>query len=212
MRLDTTVRDRLVVEILDSLERAAPDSVAILRGSLSEGTADRYSDIDVLWEVPDRLFVPSVEGIGETLGRVRPVQSLRSDPDFQRSDRRRLFFVRFDDTPLFWRLDLDILAQSVGRDTRYDLDNPTARGTDWSLTESALANAVAAVKAHLRGRDEVLKQLLERAYPRVGLDLPDLAPRELILRLTDEVSAMDPKTSDFAVEIRKLTEECFPPA
>lgn len=200
-----------MIEILDSLERATLGSVAVLRGSLAERTADRYSDIDVLWEVPDQCFVSSLNRIGETLGRVGPVRSLRSDPDFQRSDRRRLFFVRFDGTPLFWRLDLDVFARSVGRDTSYDLDNPTARGTDWSPTESALANAVAAVKAQLRGRDELAEQLLERAYGRVGLNCSDLAPRGLILRLADEVAALDPSTSALAAEVKELTEESFVP-
>ncbi len=209
MKLDTAVRDRLAAEILANLERAVPGSVAALRGSLAEGAGDRYSDIDVLWEVPDELFAASVAGVGETLGRVGRVRSLRSDPDFQRSDRRRLFFARFEGVPPFWRLDLDVLARSVGRDLRYDLDNPEARGTDWSLAESALANAVAAVKAHLRGRDDVARQLLERAYRRVGLDAPDLALRELVLGLAGEVAAMDPRMIEFAGEIGKLAEGSF---
>lgn len=212
MILDTAARDRLVTGILGGLERAVPGSQAALRGSLASGTADRYSDIDVLWEVPDDLFAPAVGGIGETLGRVGPGRSLRSDPDFQRSDRRRLFFARFEGAPAFWRLDLDVLARSVGRDERYDRDNPDARGADWSLAESALANAVAALKAHLRGGDELAGELLGRAYRRVGLGFPDLPPRELILRLADRVSAMDPETSDFAAEVRELTEGSFPPA
>ena len=97
---------------------------------------------------------------GAALDRVAPVASLRSDPLWQRSAKRRLFFVRFRDAPLFWRLDLDVFARSVGRDPAYDAANPLARGDDWSPTESALANAVAALKAHARDRPADVEGLL----------------------------------------------------
>jgi predicted nucleotidyltransferase len=207
--LDTGLRTRLVDRILGCLEEDVHGSRALLRGSLAEGTADPYSDIDVLWEVPDSDFqwcVASLEGI---LSRVRPVASLRSVSDFQNSEKRRLIFVRFEGVPLFWRLDLDIFAQSIHRNPEYDVGNPKARGSEWSPTESALMNAVAAVKAHLRGKDEQARQLLVRAYQRVGLDFPDVELRELILNLMDAVSAIDPRTSALAEDIRKLVLEAF---
>jgi hypothetical protein len=180
-----------------------------LRGSLAEGTADQYSDIDMLWDVPDADFRWCVASVGEILSRVRPVASLRSVPEFQNSEKRRLLFVRFGGVPLFWRLDLDIFAQSIHRDREYDLHNPNARGSEWSLTESAVMNAVAAVKAHLRGKDEEARQLLVRAYQRVGLDFPALELRELILKLAGEVKVMDPKTVVLAEDIRNLVLETF---
>jgi predicted nucleotidyltransferase len=207
--LDTRRRIRLVDRILGCLEEAAPGSHALLRGSLARNTADQYSDIDVLWEVPDSDFQWCIASLEKNLARVRPVASLRSVPDFQNSEKRRLIFVRFESMPLFWRLDLDIFAQSIHRDQEYDLNDPNARGSEWSLTESALMNAVAAVKAHLRGKDAEARQLLVRAYGRVELDLPDLELGELILRLADEVSVMDPKVVVLARDIRKLVAETF---
>jgi hypothetical protein len=207
--LDTRLRTRLVDRILGCLEEAAPGSHALLRGSLAGDTADQYSDIDVLWEVPDSDFRRCLTSLEENLSRVRPVTSLRSVPDFQNSEKRRLIFVRFESIPLFWRLDLDIFAQSIRRDPEYDLGNPNAKGSEWSPTESALMNAVAAVKAHLRNKDEEARQLLVRAYQRAGLDFPDLEPGELVLKLADEVSTLDPKLIALAEDIRKLVQETF---
>jgi len=207
--LDTRRRTGLVDRILVCLEEAAPGSHALLRGSLAANTADQYSDIDVLWEVPDSDFQRCVASLEQNLSRVHPVASLRSVPDFQNSEKRRLIFVRFESIPLFWRLDLDIFAQSIHRDPEYDLNNPNARGSEWSLTESALMNGVAAVKAHLRGKDAEAKQLLVRAYTRVELDFPDLELGELILELADEIRIIDPKLSSLAQDIRKLVVETF---
>ena len=209
MDLDTRRRTRLVDRILGCLEEAAVGSHALLRGSLAGDTADQYSDIDVLWEVPDSDFQWCVASLEKNLSRVRPVASWRSVPDFQNSEKRRLIFVRFESIPLFWRLDLDIFAQSIRRDPEYDLGNPNARGSEWSPTESALMNAVAAVKAHLRGKDAKARQLLVRAYGRVGLDFPDLELGELILKLADEVRIMDPKVVNLAQDVRKLVAETF---
>jgi hypothetical protein len=209
VNLEPRRRTRLVDRILGCLEEAAPGSHALLRGSLAANTADPYSDIDVLWEVPDADFQRCVASLEKNLSSVRPVASLRSVPEFQNSQKRRLIFVRFESTPLFWRLDLDIFARSIQRDPEYDLNNPNARGSEWSLTESALMNGVAAVKAHLRGKDEEARQLLVRAYGRVGLAFPDLELGELILRLADEVRLMDPKLSSLAQDVRKLVAETF---
>ncbi|MGW3471403.1 hypothetical protein ACWDKQ_23770 [Saccharopolyspora sp. NPDC000995] len=56
--------------------------------------------------VPDGAVPPSAERLGEVLGAVAEVASVRSVPDFQRSALCRLIFVRFRGLPLFWRLDL----------------------------------------------------------------------------------------------------------
>ena len=52
MRLDPGERDALVASIRVRLTEAVSGSVTSLRGSLAEGRADAYSDIDLLWEVP----------------------------------------------------------------------------------------------------------------------------------------------------------------
>ncbi len=170
--LETDERARLVADLLTELAAAVPGSAALLRGSLAEGRADPYSDIDLLWDVPDADFSAAVAELPVTLERVRPVASVRFDPDFQHSARRRLAFIRFAGVPLFWRVDLDVFARSVGRDPDHDRDNPSARGTSWSLAESSLANVIAAIKAHRRGRDGEAAELLARAAKRVGVGSP----------------------------------------
>lgn len=212
MRLDLSQRADLARDVLDELRQASAQSRVALRGSLASGCADQYSDIDALWELPDEDFLTCVDTISTVLARVRPVESVRSDPYFQRSQKRRLFFVRFRGVPLFWRLDLDVFATSVGRDPEYDLDNLQARGTQWSLTESALANAVAAVKAHLRHRDTDAHALLARAYQRVGVTPPDAALRDVALCLVDAVTDMDAATVGLGQRVRRLVVDAFPDA
>lgn len=190
--LDPTLRDGLAQSIFDALTQAVPGSSALLRGSLAEGRANAYSDIDVLWEVPDDLFPDCIERIAGFIGAVHPLESLRSSPDFQYSDRRRLLFVQFANLPLFWRLDLDLFAQSVSRDPAYDVDNPDARGGDWSATHSALMNATAALKALLRDRPETAAELLGRGFARVGLAPPSGSPPEIILDLCSRIVKLTP--------------------
>lgn len=116
VRLDTRVRWELAQQILLSLRGAFADCRADLRGSLACGTADPYSDIDVLWEVPDSDFQRAIERLPELLSQVQPIESIRTDPDFQKSDRRRLFFVSFEGVPLFWRADIDVSRPRPPRD------------------------------------------------------------------------------------------------
>jgi hypothetical protein len=142
-----------------------------------------------------------------TLSHVRPVASLRFDPDFQHSARRRLAFIRFAGVPLFWRVDLDVFARSVGRNPDYDRDNPSARGTSTSLAESSLANVIAAIKAQRRGRDNEAADLLARAEARVGLASPAVDRQCRIGLLVDAIAAMDPTTASLAAEIRRLMAE-----
>jgi hypothetical protein len=162
-----------------------------------------------LWQVPDDLFQVSVDRIGDTLSAAHPVESLRLDPDFQNSDKRRLFFVQFQDIPLFWRFDIDILARSVQGDFQYDVNNPAARGDDWSLTHSALMNAIAAVKALLRHEEDKAGQLLVRGFERVGLVISEGDSQELIVKLAEGVAAMDATQADLARRIVELHGRAF---
>lgn len=209
MNLDLKIRDTLAQSIITSLERAVPGSVALLRGSLANGTTDACSDIDIMWEVPDERFAAAVERIAVYLSQAHPLESLRSAPDYQKSDRRRLFFVQFENMPLFWRADIDVFARSVHRDTQYDVDNEAARGDDWSLTHSALMNAIAAIKALLRGKDEMAQGLLERGFARLGLAIPPGNRQDLILKLADNAAAMDSTQAALAGRIRSLHQQVF---
>jgi hypothetical protein len=209
MQLDTAIRARLADRIVERLRAAAAGSEAVLRGSLAEHRADQYSDIDVLWDVPDALFGTCVTTVREILSTLHPIESFRSDPEWQNSDKRRLFYVRFAAIPLFWRLDLDVYARSIHRDHTYDAGNPRAHGYEWSWTESALANGVAAVKASLRHDEGEARMLLERAYQRVGLVMPQCQVRDLILKLATEVEHMDGQTTGFAQRLKQLVADVF---
>jgi predicted nucleotidyltransferase len=202
--LETDERARLVADLLAELTAAVPGSAALLRGSLAAGRADIYSDIDLLWDVPDAAFDAAIFELPVNLERVRPVTSLRFDSDFQHSAKRRLAFVRFAGVPLFWRVDLDVFARSIGRDPDYDRDNPTARGAAWSFTESSLANVIAAIKAQRRGRDTEAAALLARAEARVGVASPVADLQSRIGLLVDAIAAKDPTTASLTANIRHL--------
>jgi len=209
MNLDIAARANLADRILSRLAEAAPESEALLRGSLAEARADRYSDIDVLWEIPDACFQSCVDNISEILSRVQPIESVRSDPDFQNSRKRRLLFIRFEAVPLFWGLNLEVFAKSIQNDKSYDVNNPDARGSEGSLSESVLANVVATVKAHLRRDDEEAQSLLMRAYQRVGLPIPEYELKWLILRLINSVRIIDAKANVLARKVENLVVEVF---
>ncbi len=209
MHLDPEKRAALARRILTALESGAPGSTAQLRGSLAEGRADLYSDIDLLWQVPDDLFQASVDRLKEILENMQPVESLRSAPEFQRSDKRRLIFVQFEGAPLFWRVDLDIFAQSIRGDYEYDQHNEAARGDNWSLTHSSLMNAVAAVKALLRNKEEEAKQLLIRGFERAGLAIPEASLQEQIMMLAESIAAMDSTQTGLARRVVELHRKVF---
>lgn len=208
--MDERSRETLAKMILGALERGVPGSAALLRGSSAQGHADRYSDIDALWEVPDDRFHDAIAAVAGILSAVASVESLRSDPAFQRSDKRRLFYLRFEGVPLFWRLDLDVLARSVGRDDAYDRTNPEARGPVWSRTESALMNVVAAIKAHHRRDDRKAAELLRRGYERVGLERRHDRLGNQLLDLTGGIRELDPETVPLVERIILLITEAFP--
>ena len=207
--LNTSIRAALAHRILSALENATPNSTAQLRGSLAEERADAYSDIDVFWEVPDELFQKSIDGIAAVLANAHRIASIRSAPEFQNSDRRRLIFVQFEDMPLFWRADIDIFARSVHQDLAYDLHNEAAKGDNWSLTHSALMNAVAAVKALLRHEEDTAEQLLIRGFERVGLVTPEGSSDELILELNRSIAEMDSTQVALTHRITELHQQVF---
>lgn len=215
-------RDTVVREVRAALRAACPGAEAELRGSLAAGTADPYSDIDLLWVVPDAQFERCVAATRDVLGRVRPVAAVRVDPDHRLCDRRRLLFVHFAGLPLFWRLDLDVRARSVAHDDAYGTGTPAAPGDDWSAAASALANAVAAIKAVRRGRPETARGLLERGLARVGADaaVPAAVPPEAegpghwrthVLRLTAAAAAAEPARGPDADHVAALARALLPP-
>ncbi|MFH8981171.1 nucleotidyltransferase domain-containing protein [Streptomyces varsoviensis] len=151
--------------IVDALAGHCPQArTAVLRGSLATDTADRFSDFDLVWTVPDADFAACVAAAPSVVHAAHPLLlPARSDPDFHaRADRRLLFFT-FRDLPLFWRLDLEIRAESGSP------PGPLAPpGGGWPLPASALANAVAAVKAVRRDRPDAARGLVDRGFERLG--------------------------------------------
>ncbi|MGW2472217.1 hypothetical protein [Streptomyces sp. NPDC001665] len=202
-----TDRAALAHEVRLALKRSCPGSHAELTGSLGSGTADAFSDIDIAWVVPDARFPDCLHRAVAVLGGVRPVDGVRIDPDFYRSDRRRLLFVRFAGVQLFWRLDLDVRAASVADDPHYDVGNPAARarGDEWSRPASALANAIGAVKAVARKRDDEARGLLDRGFARIGEDdRAGGAWADDVARLAHAAALRDASLSDLAAQVTAL--------
>jgi predicted nucleotidyltransferase len=199
-------RGQVASELRGALTAAIAGSRTWLRGSLVTGMADRYSDIDISWVVPDDAFTAAVDSLASVVGSVRTLASLRVDPDLARSDRRRLIFLRLECIPLFWRIDLDIRAASVATDDTYDAGSTTARSeTGWSRPASAIENAIAAIKAAARGQASTVDGLLDRGYERIGLDprLADDLPAR-ITRLADSCAELERGLAGRAAEVREI--------
>ncbi|WP_206307834.1 nucleotidyltransferase domain-containing protein [Streptomyces sp. A0958] len=203
--LDPARRAALAREVLAALTAHCPGSGAQLRGSLARGTADAYSDIDLVWTVPDERFGACVAAVPDVLATVREVRSVRTDPDLARSRKRRLLFADFEDLPIFWRLDLEIVAASVAGRPGYDDDNPAARGEDRWRAAGALANAVAAAKAVLRGQPQTARGLLERGFVRIGA-VPTVAEdwSADVGRLAEAAAAAEPDVAAIADRVTAL--------
>ena len=172
-------------------------------------TADPYSDIDVFWELPDAAFEDAIDELDEILEGIAPVDSIRSDPMLQNSEKRRLVFVQFTDVPLFWRVDIEVFAESIARDSSYDLDNPMVRGDEWSLTESALMNSVAAMKYLLRNDFDRADESLERAFDRIDERISDSDPWAAIADLAETVGRLDLEQAELVRRVQLLHREAL---
>jgi hypothetical protein len=82
-------RQALVDRIVAALSDASPGSRLSLRGSLTTGAADIYSDIDLCSVVPDAGFQVALAAVAKAPGQVERLVSLTLDPADARSDRRR---------------------------------------------------------------------------------------------------------------------------
>ncbi|MFJ2372619.1 hypothetical protein ACIOZL_07455 [Streptomyces sp. NPDC087769] len=221
--LDPARRAAFAQELLRALAAYCPGSRAELRGSLALGTADAYSDIDIAWTVPDDRFDACLDAVPEVLGAVVPLESLRTDPDSRNSRERRLLFAAFRGLPLFWRVDLEVAwsadpeaawpvhpeaasAPVAGRPGP-DRGDPAAHGDGWSRPASALANAVAATKAVLRGQPRNARGLLERGFRRI--DAPDDVSGRWcadIRRLAETAARREPDLRPLADRVLSLAE------
>jgi hypothetical protein len=57
----------------------------------------------------------------------------------------------------------------ISHEPDYDAENPAARGADWSLPASAMANAIATIKAVRRGKFGDAQGLLDRGFAWIGV-------------------------------------------
>jgi hypothetical protein len=199
-------RDKLAGKLLAALQGWVPGSVAQLRGSLGASTADDYSDIGVCWVVPDRDFTEAADTVGAALSQCTAVLAFRTDPEFARSARWRVVFARLHGMPLFWRVDIDIRADSVAGDDLHDAGNPEARSdTGWSAPASAIENAVAAIKAAARGQADAADGLLRRGFERIGHDAgPTVDLADAITSLADACAVQEPRLARMAAEVRHV--------
>ena len=195
-------RARIVAAIATALRAAIPGSDVALRGSLATGVADEFSDIDLRWEVPVDDLEMAVAAVPDALSRVAPVVSIRVDPDLRDWAHNRLLFVRLAGLPLFWRVDLEVQASFA--DSADDTD-PTPATAAWSSAASALANAVAVIKAVLRGQSDDARGLLKRGFERIGGTYhPQESWLSSIVRLTNAAADSDPHVADVAAEVEAL--------
>jgi hypothetical protein len=201
-------RGQLTGKLLAALQGWIPGSVAQLRGSLGAGTADEYSDIDICWVVPDQDFTEAADTLGAALSQCTAVLALRTDPEFARSAMRRVVFARLHGMPLFWRVDIEIRANSVAADDLHDTGNPDARHeAAWSAPASAIENAIAAIKAAARGQADAADGLLGRGFKRIGLDPePTVDLADAISSLADACAAQEPRLTRMAAEARQVAD------
>jgi len=207
-------RDKLTGKLLAALQGWVLGSVAQLRGSPGAATADGYSDIDIRWVVPDEDFAEAVDTVGAALSQCAAVLSLRRDPELARSARRRLVFARLHGMPLFWRLDIDIRADSIAADDLYDVGNPNARSdAGWSAPASAIEYAVAAIKSAARGQADTADTLLRRGCERIGHDPGSTASLAVAATsLSDACATQEPRLARMAAEIHQVADQLLRPA
>ena len=200
-------RDDLVAQLTVALEAAVNGSEVRLRGSLATGTADSYSDVDLLWVVPEG-HLTAAEGAlrGAIEGVAGGLDGLRVDPDWVRSDRRRLVYARLTGVPFFWRVDIDLRERSIADDDTYDADNPAAREEEgWSRPASAMENAGGAVKQIIRGNLLEVDGLLQRGYERIGLRFdPRMDRSRAIEALAGACAVREPGLASRAAEVAWL--------
>ncbi len=201
-------RDELTGKLMAALRHWIPGSDAQLRGSLDSGSADGYSDVNLCWVVPDEEFIEAADTLGAALSQVTAVLSLRADPRFARSARRRLVCARLYGLPLFWPIHIDIRATSAADDDLYDSGNPAARSdAGWSGPASAIENAIVALKAAARSQAGTADGLLRRGWERIGHQpgpTADLAGA--IIGLADACAAEEPNLATMAAEIHQAAE------
>ncbi|WP_158550737.1 nucleotidyltransferase domain-containing protein [Geodermatophilus sp. TF02-6] len=208
---DLDLREERRTEIVDALRAAlagtAPSARVALRGSLAGGTADAFSDIDLRVDVAGADRDTCLQMLPAALGSVRPVRLLRLDPETAAAPDRRLVYALLRGLPVFWRVDLEVVAHPP-----LPPPGPVPAGPAWSWPASALMNAVAAVRAAARGDEAAAAALLARGADRVTARLPDRPLPARIVALAASCAVRDPALADLAAETAAVTAVLGAPA
>ena len=78
------------------------------------------------------------------------------------------------------------------------------RGDEWSLTESALMNSVAAMKYLLRDDSDRAHESLERAFARIDERVPAGEPWDAIAELAETVGRKDLEQAELVRRVQLL--------
>jgi hypothetical protein len=205
--LDASIRDQLAASIVRRLGAAAPGSSARLRGSLAGRNADRYSDIDVEWNVPAGAFDRALGNLRQTLEPIGRVESLRLDPDQGEAGVKAVISVQFSNLPLFWRLDIEMVALPPGAGEAAPSRTAPVSMDFATPAQSAMTSVVAAIKAVARKDEPTAQELIAKGYDRIGLRAPGRPVWSAITELTDKIAATYPNTAPFARRVLALVDE-----
>lgn len=197
-------RLELAEQVMIALRGAIAGSEAELRGSLASGMADEFSDIDLLWSVPTATFGQALGAVSAALASVAPLLSLRTDPEFVTLPGKRLIFARLHGYPVWWRIDLEVVPQGGLPEPGGAASEPAAT-TEWDPYESALLNALAAIKTSRRGEPSAAAGLIRRAADRIGRPGFTGTLGDQVIALADAIVEKRPHLRGFAQQIVEQT-------
>jgi hypothetical protein len=195
--LDVSQRAEPVADLMAQLRYAIPGPEARLRGSLGTGHADPYSDIDLLWDVPDLESNDALAQLPEILARGRPLASLRYDPDFQRSAKPRSYSSASPE------------CHSSGASIWISWPAPSSAIRTTTAPPSRPVARIGQQPRAARRTPSRRSKLMQRAEQRVVLSHVASAVPDRILRLVDAVAEQDPSLATRASEIRRLVANSF---
>ena len=211
LNLDPQQRAKFLCGLKSPLLTVVPRSVVELHGSIATGSADEYSDIDLVWEIPDDQFDATVLCVEETLTAIQSVSAMQFDPLFQASDRRRRIFVHYCNLPLFWQVKLDIMAKSIQKNFDYDTENIYGRPRNRTLpnTYISLMDCIAAIKGLLRQDELLAAHLVSGAFQRIALPVTGVTTHERLLRLVNDIYDADDSMANVAAQVKSLHSRAF---
>jgi len=145
------------------LSRYVSPGIVELRGSISNGTFDQWSDVDLEASVERPLDAGFFCRLEALLQSFHGPALVRYDPDYRNDKRARDIRFSFYELPVFWRVDL-IVHSNVDTERKYPDPFP-----EWSVGSSTLMNLMWALKYHLRKRREEADRYVSAACQKIGM-------------------------------------------